>query len=57
MKNLQQGLNGRFDMAEERISEFEVRAIEMIQSEEPRETQNKTIEEKRTAPERPIKQH
>lgn len=43
-------------MAEERISEFEMRAIE-IQSEEPREIQNKTIEEKRTASERPVKQH
>lgn len=57
MKNLQQGLDGRFDMAEERISEFEMRAIEMIQSEEPREIQNKTIEEKRTASKRPVKQH
>lgn len=33
-------------MAEERIREFEVRAIEMIQSKEPRETQNKIIEKK-----------
>lgn len=47
MKNLLEGLNRRFYMAEERISELEDRAIKIIHSEEHRGTQNKTIEEEK----------
>ena len=37
MKNSLQGLNSRFELAEERISKFEDRSTEIIQSEEQKE--------------------
>lgn len=37
MKSLVEGLNSRFELAEERINKFENRSINIIQSEEQKE--------------------
>ena len=45
MKNSLEGFQGRFEQAEERISELEDRTIEMIKSEEQEENRMKKSEQ------------